>query len=146
MAESGIRLASASDKPELFRMGRAFYEASGYADMGEWNPALLDGVFDNLIAAECLLIADGGMIGWINFPVFMTGQQVAQELFWWADEDRRGTGVAVDLLKAAEARAKEQGSHAMMMLCLDDLNGNKVAGLYAKMNYRPRERTFMRVL
>lgn len=147
MDSDSIRLAKESDKPELFRMGEAFFKASGYSsEMGNWNPELLGTVLDNLIAAECVLISDGGIIGWVNFPVFMTGAQVAQELFWWVDEGKRGSGLAVKLLKAAEAKAKEQGSRAIMMLCLDDLDGNRVADLYAKMGYRPRERTFMRAL
>lgn len=141
-----MRMATKEDKSELFRMGREFYLKSGYQEIGEFNEPMLDAVFDQLIESESLLIDDGGMIGWIVFPVFMTGTKVAQELFWWVDEDKRDSGLGRDLLKEAEHRAKEQGAKNMMMLCLDELEPGKAKSIYGKMGYTPRERTFMRAL
>lgn len=141
-----IRVATNEDKPELHRMGREFYNASGYSDVGEWSPEVFDNTLDLLIDAGTLLIAPGGMIGWVNFPVFMTGQQVAQELFWWVDPDKRDSGLGRELLAMAETKAKDQGSSKMMMLCLDELEPEKAVAMYAKMGYVPRERTFMRSL
>lgn len=127
-------------------MCRRFYDVSGYAEMGEFDPERMESVLDQLIDARSLLVADGAMLGWVNFPVFMTGQQVSQELFWWVDEDKRGTGLGKDILDAAHVLCKESGSSHMMMLCLDDLEGERVAGMLKSMGYRSRERTYMRVL
>lgn len=146
MGADRMRLATQDDKPELFRMGKEFYLHSGYQDKGEFNETILDSVFDQLISGECLLIADGGMIGWLVFPVFMTGTLVAQELFWWVDEDKRDSGLGRELLKAAEEKAKNQGANSMIMICLDELEPDKAEAIYGKMGYQPRERTFMRTL
>lgn len=141
-----MRLATQQDKRELFRMGYDFYQKSGYADVGEWDEATFNQTLDHLIELGSLVIADGGMIGWLTFPVFMTGTPVAQELFWWVDEDRRDSGVGMELLRKAESLAKEQGAVKMLMLCLDDLEPGKAEAIYGKMGYEPRERTFMRTL
>ena len=138
--------ATLEDWDEFLRMGYEFYLQSGYQDMGEFNPDLLREVFENLVEAKTLIMSDGGMIGWINFPVFMTGTIVAQELFWWVDEDKRKGGTGLKLLKKAEKQAKEQGAQHILMLCLDRLDGEKVAKLYKAMGYESREQTFMRAL
>jgi GNAT superfamily N-acetyltransferase len=138
--------ASLEDWDEFLRMGYEFYLQSGYQDMGEFNPNLLREVFEKLVEAKTLIMSDGGMIGWINFPVFMTGTMIAQELFWWVDEDKRKGGTGLKLLKKAEKQAKEQGAQHILMLCLDRLDGEKVAKLYKAMGYESREQTFMRAL
>lgn len=141
-----MRQATQDDWGEYLRMGTEFYNQSGYSDIGELSEPHLKQTFDILVDAGSMLIDEGGMIGWINFPVFMTGTPVAQELFWWVDEDKRKTGLGLKLLRSAEAKAKEQGASHIMMLCLDRLDGEKVAKLYKRMGYESREQTFMRAL
>lgn len=141
-----MKLATFDDWEDFLEMGHEFYTQSGYSDMGDFNETLLLEVFEKLIANESLIMGDGGMIGWLVFPVFMTGRMVAQELFWWVDQDKRKTGLGLKLLKAAEKKAKEQGAQHMLMLCLDRLDGEKVAKLYGAMGYESREQTFMRAL
>ena len=140
-----IRDATLDDIPELLRMGREFYNVSGYSDLGEYNPDLLIKTIEILINSGTLLITDGGMIGWLNFPLYMTGDIVSQELFWWVDEEKRSTGISKKLLKCAEEKSKEQGAKAMMMLCLDRLDGDRVGKMYEHFGYTPRETTYMRL-
>lgn len=141
-----VRLATRDDLPECMIMGRRFYNESGYSDMGDFNPALTEQVLTNCIDNGTLIIGDGGMIGFIVFPIYMTGTNAAQELFWWVNHEKRGARLGLQLLKAAEARAKDIGAKAMMMLCLDRLNGEKVGKLYERLGYESREQTYMRLL
>lgn len=146
MDKSSIRLADTSDVPELLRMSREFYQASGYEDVGEFSEDAMRATLSQLMVSGSLLITDGAMIGFIVFPAFMTGTPVAQELFWWVDPDKRQSGIGKMILEAAEDQAKAMGASHMMMLCLDDLDPEKAANIYGKMGYKARERTFMRAL
>jgi GNAT superfamily N-acetyltransferase len=144
--DTAMRMAMPEDKPRVMRMIKDFFDDSGYQDLGEFNPDTVGQVVDGLILNETLIVTDGGMLGWVNFPVFVTGQQVSQELFWWVDKENRSSGIGRSMIKMAEEKAKEQGSTAMMMLYLDELEGEKVGKMYGRMGYKPRERTFMRSL
>lgn len=146
MDQSSVRLANTGDVPELLRMSRDFYQASGYEDIGEFNEDAMRTTLSQLMVSGSLLIADGAMIGFLVFPAFMTGTLVAQELFWWVDKDKRELGIGKTILETAEEQAKAMGASHMLMLCLDDLDPEKAANIYGKMGYKARERTFMRAL
>lgn len=143
-----IRRAVIEDIPVMLGMGKAFFDASGYNKETEFNELDTVEMFKRLIDADSLL-TDGknGMIGFLVFPIFMNNSYlIAQELFWWVDEDKRKTKLGLNLLKAAEVAAKEQGANAMLMLSLKDLNGEKVNNLYKSLGYSARETTYMRSL
>ena len=87
------------------------------------------------------------MIGFLVFSIFMNNSHlIAQELFWWVDENKRKTKLGLNLLQAAEKAAKDQGASSMLMLSLNDLNGEKVNNLYKSLGYSARETTYMRSL
>lgn len=143
-----IRLAEENDLPILLRMGKAFFDASGYNKETEFNELDTREMLKKLIEAGSLL-TDGksGMIGFLVFPIFMNNSHlIAQELFWWVDEDKRKTKLGLNLLQAAEKAAKDQGASSMLMLSLNDLNGEKVNNLYKSLGYSARETTYMRSL
>jgi GNAT superfamily N-acetyltransferase len=71
---------------------------------------------------------------------------VAQELFWWVDEKSRKSGVGIEILKQAEDLAKEYGATVMMMLSINELDGDRVNKLYERLGYKQREQSFMRIL
>ena len=143
-----IRLASSEDIPQLLRMGRNFFDVSGYADYMEFNIDDSKELLTTLIDFGTLL-TDGKycMLGFVIFPAFMCNKTlIAQELFWWVDEEKRGSGLANDLLLKAESLAKGNGANIMAMLSLEELNGKKVNSLYLKSGYKRKEQTFMRAL
>ena len=87
------------------------------------------------------------MLGFVVFPMFMNSKTtIAQELFWWVDEEARKTGAGIKILKQTEKLAKEHGAEALMMLSLSDLNGKKIGKLYESLGYKQKEQTYMRVL
>lgn len=137
-----------TDMPELLRMGKAFFDVSGYSDITEFDIDDTEILLSDLIDSKCLLTdGESAMLGFVVFPMFMNNQTlVAQELFWWVDEEARKTGVGVDILKNAEDLAKEYGANTMMMLSIEELDGEKVNRLYEKLGYRKREQTYMRLL
>ena len=143
-----IRLAKISDIPEIIRMGEAFFNASGYDEITTFNAKDTESLVRKLIRDD-LLLTDGKstILGFVVFPVFMNSKTlVAQELFWWVDEDNRGSGIGVEILMETEKLAKKHGAKSMLMLSLNDLNGEKVNKLYESMGYKRQEQTFMRVL
>ena len=143
-----IRLAVKSDMPELLRMSEAFFNVSGYNDLTTFNKLDSHEVLSNLIKSETLLTdGNGAMLGFLVFPMFMNHNTlIAQELFWWVDEDKRKSVVGLKILSAAEKHAKELGAEAMLMLSINDLDGEKVNKLYKAKGYKQQEQTFMRVL
>jgi ribosomal protein S18 acetylase RimI-like enzyme len=143
-----IRLATKEDIPEMLRMGESFFNASGYGDLTTFNKEDTESLFIKLIG-EGWLLTDGisTMLGFVVFPMFMNNSTVvAQELFWWVDESARGSRVGIEILKKAEELAKENGATAMMMLSINELNGDSVNKLYERLGYSRREQTYMRVL
>ena len=134
--------------PELLRMGELFFNASGYADITTFNKKDTTTLLTKLIE-ERWLLTDGStaMLGFVVFPMFMNAfTSISQELFWWVDESSRGSGVGVEILKAAEELSKEYGADVMAMLSLEDLNGQKVSKLYESLGYKRKEQTYMRSL
>jgi len=143
-----IRLATIEDMPELLRMSQAFFDVSGYSGLTTFDKDDSEELLKTLVDGNTLLTdGNGAMLGFVVFPMFMNrGTLIAQELFWWVDEDKRKSGVGLKLLRAAEKHAKELGAKAMMMLSIADLDGDKVNKLYKAKGYKPQEQSFMRVL
>ena len=143
-----IRLATLDDMPELLRMGESFFNASGYSDITTFNKKDTKDLLGRLID-DGLLLTDGktSMLGFVVFPMFMNNQTiVAQELFWWVDEKSRKSGIGIEILKRAEDLAKEYGATVMMMLSINELDGDRVNKLYERLGYKQREQSFMRIL
>ena len=143
-----IRLAKLEDIPNLLRMGELFFNDSGYGEITSFNKNDTEITLKSLIDLGTLL-TDGksSMIGFLVFPLFMNQKTLmSQELFWWVDEDKRGTRIGIDLLKQAEKISKENGATVMNMLSLNDLNGEKVNKLYERLGYKRKEQSYMRVL
>lgn len=143
-----IRLAETKDMPELLRMLKRFYDVSGYSEFVLYDKETVIQVFIELIKNKTLL-TDGknAMLGFLVFPFFLNKNTLtAQELFWWVDEDKRKTGIGVNLLKEAEKQAKKLGAKSLMMLNIKNLNGESVEKLYRSLGYRETEKTYMRGL
>jgi GNAT superfamily N-acetyltransferase len=81
----------------------------------------------------------------VHFPAYFNAAAfIVQELFWWVKPESRGTGAGGELLTEIEQWAAEKGAAAVFMIALADKNEEKMQNLYARMGYRPLERTFAR--
>jgi len=143
-----IRLANQNDMKSLLRMSELFFDASGYSEITTFNKSDSKDLLNKLIELGTLLTdGDHAMIGFVMFPMFMNNSTImSQELFWWVDEEKRGSKIGVELLKQAEKISKESGATVMNMLSLEDLNGEKVSELYRRLGYKRKEQSYMRVL
>lgn len=143
-----IRLATTEDIPELLRMGKEFFDASGYGEITSFNEDDTTVLINKLID-ERFLLTDGktSMLGFVVFPMFMNSSYVvAQELFWWVDKESRSTGIGAEILHEAEKLAKTHGAESMIMLSINGLDGKKVNKFYEKLGYVKREQSYMRAI
>lgn len=143
-----IRLATTLDVDNILRMSKMFFDKSGYSDISTFNEDDSKEIIFKLIGLGTLL-TDGkhGMIGFVMFPLFMNKSTVmSQELFWWVDEEARGSSLGIRLLKEAELISSESGATVMNMLALSELEGDKMCHLYKKLGYIKKEQSYMRIL
>ena len=141
-----IRPANDTDREWIAAEGKRFFDASGYGEVCEYNG---DDLMRTLERVQIVLVDDQrrAMAAAGLFPAFMDSRSLmAQELFWWVSPEHRGSGVAIELLEAIESAAKRMGAKALLMLCIDHLDGERVAEIYKRRGYRAAERMFMRKL
>lgn len=127
-------------------MARAFTDAAGLPGDDDSMATTLRTLMD---AGGLFVTGDPvhGMAGALVYPAyFNTSRVAAQELFWWVDPAARRSGAGRALLASIESYARENGAHTLTMICLDDLDGDRVAEFYRSEGYRPLERNFMKVL
>lgn len=140
-----IRLACAADVPRLVEMGLRFRAETDYARHLVENPAQMAELAARLIASDGVLVSERagalvGMLGYVLFPHFLSGELVAGEVFWWVEPEHRGEGVK--LLREAERRAKQRGALKLQMIAPNE----KVGALYQRFGYSYVESTFQRSL
>lgn len=149
-----IRLATLQDMPELMRMCRSFYEYADFAGKGltlkeqdfmGFAKTLIENDLRILyVACENGKIA--GTIGGIYSPWFMNfSQGMANEQWWWVDEEYRKSTIAEELLEEFIKWGKEEmgATHIMMGV----LNTNKravIERLYKMKGYKPLETYFVK--
>lgn len=143
-----IRDATIEDFPDLYRMGVSFAAAAGQPDV---DPDTLYRSVEMLIRDGILKVAVNGNIcggaGALVFPHFWNQNvTVAQELFWWVDENARRSSAGLRLLSELELAAKEKGAGSIVLATLDKLNPDVLERLYTRRGYRPQERAFIKDL
>ena len=140
-----IRAATSDDVPRLVEMGRRFRAETGYARHLAENPAKMAELATQLADAGSLLVSERngaivGMLGWIVYPHFISGEMMGTEVFWWVEPECRGEGIK--LLREAERVARTQGAAKMQMIAPTD----RVATLYQRLGYEFVEAGYQRAL
>lgn len=140
-----IRAATATDVPRLVEMGRRFRAETGYAKHLAENPTKMAELAGQLAEAGSLLVSERngelvGMLGFIVYPHFISGETTGGEVFWWVEPEHRGEGVK--LLREAERLARTQGAKTMQMIAPTD----RVATLYLRLGYEFVEASYQRAL
>lgn len=132
-------------------MGRAFFDKTAYAPIG-FNPQDFETVLRNVIDSPdgILLIADEGgpigMLGAIKYPFYMNRSHITvQELFWWVDENQRGTNAGTALISALESWAAEHGAKSVQMACLEAIEPQRIGALYRRRGYAASDHSFLKV-
>lgn len=116
-----IREASPSDAPRIIEMGRKFLHEGPYRDQLEDNPEQVHKLIDWLFtqpAAKILVYEDEwevqGVLCFVLFPHYFSGELCANELIWYVEEGHRGKG-SLELLWAAETLAYQMGAVRMQL-------------------------------
>lgn len=131
------------DFPSMVKMGRRFYEASGYAEITEFDEASFEAT---LSTPAVFLVVDKdnelvGMAGALVYPLYFNIRHMtAQEMFWWVDPEYRGVGG--ELFDALLSEVKKLGAQSLTMIALERFSW--VGSYYEKRGFKPTERSFMR--
>ena len=143
-----MRRATADDMPAILDMGERFHAFSG--DQVPYCRASAEATVAALLGFGFVLLAEAdgvpvGMIGVAVTPLlFNAAHLFAQELMWWVDEGQRG-GVAVAMIREAEAEARRRGAVRMQMIALAQSPAH-VERLYGLLGYRAGEASFVKEL
>jgi GNAT superfamily N-acetyltransferase len=140
-----IRLATIEDLPRVVEMGRRFRRETSYAEKLKENAAQMLALAERLVAGNGLLLAERserliGMLGFVVYPHFISGEITAGEIFWWVEPEFRGEGLR--LLREAEKCARQAGATRMQMIAPND----RVAHVYRRVGYEFVESTYQKEL
>jgi ribosomal protein S18 acetylase RimI-like enzyme len=142
-----IRDATMDDFDDIDRMGVDFARAAGNVVDRETLRATIGALLETGVVKLAIDKKPIGMIGAAIIPVWWNSYQtLAQEFFWWVDPSHRKTSAGIKLLDALEKAAKKAGAMRITMFCLADVDGERIAGLYERLNYDPVERVFIKEL
>lgn len=138
-----IREVKAEELEALLPLGRAFFalaQVPGEYNEAHWQRAwgYLIGVNSGVIFAAYKEGVPVGVIGGIVFPDLNTGKPVAQEAFWYVDE-QAGRGLGPRLLRVFEEWGAKRGATRIAMVHLENAGGERVAKLYERRGYRRAE-------
>jgi ribosomal protein S18 acetylase RimI-like enzyme len=140
-----IRDAQLSDVPRLVEMGQRFIKETSYSKHLRDNPECAAVLITSLIEKGSLLILEQGqeiigMLGFVMFPHFMSGDLTAGEIFWWVEPEHRGQGLK--LLREMERRARVEGAKYVQMVAPNE----KVGRLYERLGFDRIETSYQRAL
>jgi hypothetical protein len=140
-----IRTSTESDLDRLVEMGCRFHRESPYRDKLAVNPEKMRSTAKFISDAGTLLISESegkilGMLGFVLFSHFLSGEMTAGEVFWWVEPEHRGEGIK--LLRCAEKMARVSGAKTMQMIAPSE----RVENLYKRLNYGYVESTYQKTL
>lgn len=132
-----LKKCSKEDLPDLLKMGQKFCEAVKF----EFDKKVLSNTLNNLISNGICIRTEKGCIGGLVYPMFMSGELVAQEFFWWS-EDNNGKV----LLDEFEKIAKDMGAKKIIMVSLAKSDYNRVSSIYDNRGYEFLEPHYIKEL
>lgn len=143
-----IREAIAADIPEIVALGRKFLLEGPYknelSDNPEQNAVLTLEVIKEkgkvLVLEEDSAVR--GVLGFILFPHYFSGELTAGELIWYVEPEYRKGCPALKLLWAAEALAKKLGAKRMQFTAPT----SDISRIYERFGYKQVEVSFQKAL
>ena len=138
-----VRQATLSDIPELLRLGRKFHAASPYASMVRFNDEDMTATLNNLINGAGVVFKTRHAIcgGLITPLLFNHKALVGAELFLFSE---KGTGL--DVRKAFEKWASDNGAKYIQMSCLVNTKEKPMRRLFRSFGYDAKEVSFLKVV
>jgi GNAT superfamily N-acetyltransferase len=147
--ETVIRRATVYDLDRLIPLAEEFYSAS--KSLGNFKPYIFIAIWTSLmsggIGTVFIAESENGIEGTLGATLVCNGYDdgsVAEERFWFVRKESRGVGL--DLYRAFERWAKEQGASEIQMVHLLDSMPEKLERFYRTEGYRPIETRWTRNL
>lgn len=146
-----VRNATESDIPAIVWMSDCFYDTTSYAGFADFDPDAAEHLARVMIDTGVMLLAEAdgkpvGMVGLIVAPfMFNAAHKTAHEVVWWVNDDQRGTGAGIALLRAIEPACRAQGCTAIQMVHLSN-SPPHASLLYERLGYVHSESSFTRIL
>lgn len=140
-----IRTAKREDLPRIVEMGQHFRSEPHYERYMKDDPECMKKMAERLIDSQTMLVSEtegrvNGMLGFIVYPHFISGETTAGEVVWWVEPEHRGQGIR--LLAEMEHRARLAGAKHLQMIAPN----SAVAHIYIRRGYEFVESTFQRNL
>lgn len=139
-----VRTAIPKDITSLMNLGLNFFSSLPYLQgiipfdqdsFGEFLFSVMRSCTGRIFCVE----HDGriiGMAGVISSPSWFNRDHIsAQEVFWWVEEEFRGSGAGAKLFNAIEAFSSEIGAHSITISSTSMDNAQKLREFYAKRGY-----------
>lgn len=145
-----IRNATQADVEAIVSMSARFYATTSYAEFADFDPDAAANLANLMIDTGVMLIAETdrpvGMVGLIVSPfLFNAAHKTACEVVWWVDDDQRGSGAGVALLRAIEPACRAHGCTAIQMVHLAN-SPPQAALLYERLGYVHSESSYTKVM
>ena len=143
-----IRDAQKADIGRMVDMGQRFRKDTCYDKYLRDNPERMAELCETLISKGTLIVSEKegeiiGMLGFIIYPHFISGDIFAGEVFWWVEPEHRGEGLR--LLKEMKSRARAAGAKFYQMIAPNESEA-KVVRLYRRLGCELVESTYQGVL
>lgn len=140
-----IRDATLADIPRMVEMGQHFRKQTSYDKFLSDSPETMKKLGETLIERNGLIVSEErgeviGMLGFIIYEHFISGDLTAGEVFWFVEPQHRGSGIR--LMKEMERRARSAGAKNMQMVA----PSWKVAKFYKRSGFELMEMSYQRTL
>lgn len=150
-----IREAMASDLDAIANCGERFFNYAGFdkkglsMDRDSFKDMVLEYIEDEngivLLLMNGLNVA-GGICGSVQPWGFNKAIRMGSELFYWIDDQHRGSIKSIQLLSAYDKRVAELGADVNVMVSVDTHLQPKVNHLYERKGYLPLEQFFIKAI
>lgn len=141
-----IRKVDVSEVPYVTRFMKRFEKATEFVKVDvEYSIGTYVDLISNDHGVMIVAEAEGEMvggIGGIKAPDLHNGDMIAVETFWFVDPEYSGPGL--QLWKAFEEWAKEEGCVKVAMIHLEDSCPATLETLYRRRGYKPIERHYVK--
>lgn len=143
-----IREAVETDIPRIVEMGSRSLRDGPYKDEIDNPERTAETAFGVIKSANGkVLLADEagqvtGLLGFIIYPHFFTGQPTAIELMWYVEPEFRASLTSIALLRAAQRVAREMGATKMQFTAPTE----EVGKAYEALGYKKLEVAYQRSL
>lgn len=146
-----VRPATREDIPRIVDMALRFYPTTHYAKIADVTKESAAGLAIIAMESGVMLVAekDGAVIGMACLVVgpfeFNVSVTMATELAWWIEPEHRGSTLALRMMEAIHAAARERGASVVRMATMAN-SPPQAAAMYERLGYVHSDSHYMKVL